>query len=1069
VTSYTDAVPACPNCGEENPDKARFCWSCGSALAEAEAPSEVRKTVTVVFSDVSGSTSLGERTDPESLRRVMSRYFDEMRDVVEAHGGVVEKFIGDAVMAVFGIPHLHEDDALRAVRAAAEMRSRLEDLNDELERTFGVRIAVRTGVNTGEVVAGDSSEGQRLVTGDAVNVAARLEQAAQPGEILLGADTHRLVRAGVEAETVEPLSLKGKAEAVPAFRLLEVSPDATVTPRHLDSPMVGRDRQRRVLEEAFDQAVTDRVCHLFTVLGAAGVGKSRLVQEFLAGLGDRGQVLSGRCLSYGEGITFWPLAEVVHRAAATTDADSPEVVVAKLEELLEDVDDAPLIAARVAQAVGFAEGQGPAEETFWAVRKLFESLARERPLVLVLDDLHWGEPTLLDLVEHIADWTRDAPILLLCVARQELLDVRASWGGGKRSATTISLEPLNEAESDQLIHNLLGRADLPMGIEERITEAAEGNPLFVEEMVAMLIDDGHLRRENGRWVGSGDLAAVTVPLTIQALLAARLDRLQRPERAVIERASVEGKVFHGGAVAALAPEEIRSAVPAHLMALIRKELVRPDRSTFVGQEGFRFRHLLIRDAAYHAMPKETRADLHQRFATWLGEVAADRISEYEEFLGYHLEQAFRYRAELGPVDDLGQALAAEAAGHLTAAGWRAADRGDFPAASSLWRRAIDLLPATDPNGLRLMADLADVLIDRGELREAEAVTDQAIAGARAIGDAALEAAARVPRLHLDGAVNQKPTAEILREAREALGVLQASGDRRAELGCSMLIAKHEYFMGNAAMAGELLRPLIEEARSLGDVSAENRMRAWMCAYAYWGPMPVVPAIAEVERLVADAPFRRVLEANGGRILIGLYAMQGRFDEARALASHLVEVGEELGLKLWSSTLAFWTGPLEELAGDHEAAAREFRQSYESLAEMGEVAYASTLAGELARQLVTLQRLDEAERYAAICRDTSAEDDFASQALWRQVFARILVRRGDLAGAVRMAGEAVALCEASDYVIQIENSLIDEAEVLRLAGLPEEAASSLLRARAMAEAKGDVARGGLIAATLAGLG
>jgi tetratricopeptide (TPR) repeat protein len=833
--------------------------------------------------------------------------------------------------------------------------------------------------------------------------------------------------------------------------------------------MVGRDRQRRLLQEAFDQVVTDRICHLFTVLGAAGVGKSRLVQEFLAGLGERGQVLSGRCLSYGEGITFWPLAEAVHQAADVSDEDSPEVVVGKVEGLLADTEDASLIGARVAQAVGFAEGHGPAEETFWAVRKLFEALARKRPLVLVFDDIHWGEPTFLDLVEHIADWTRDAAILLLCVARQELLDVRPSWGGGKSNASTISLEPLNETESDELIHNLLGRAELLAGIEHRITEAAEGNPLFVEEMVAMLIDDGHLRRDDGRWVGSGDLESVTVPPTIQALLAARLDQLQRPERAVIERASVEGKVFHRGAVAALAPDELRPGVPGYLMALIRKELVRPDRATFVGEEAFRFRHLLIRDAAYHAMPKETRAELHERFAGWLAEVAADRVAEYEEFLGYHLEQAYRYRAELGPVDDRGQTLAAEAAGHLAAAGARAADRGDYPAASSLWGRAIDLLPGTDPHALRLMADLAEVLFDRGDLRQAEAVTDQAIAGARAIGDPVLEAAARVPRLALDGAVYLKETGQIIREAHDVLQVLRASRDRRAELRCAMLIGQHEYFLGRAARSAELLRPLLNEARAIGDASAETWVRSWLCADCYWGPMPVAEAVPQVEQLVADSPSPRVLQAGGGRVLVGLYTMQGGFDEARALAAHLREVGQELGHMLWRTLLAFWTGPLEEMAGDHDAAVREYRESYQSLARMGERGYASTIAGALGRELVHLGNLNEAERYAAICRDTSAKDDFASQALWRQVTGRTLARRGDLVESVRLVNEAVVLCEASDYLVLIVTALIDQAEVLRLVGRADEAAVSLRRAQAVAEAKGDVARGGVIEAALAELG
>jgi tetratricopeptide (TPR) repeat protein len=987
--------------------------------------------------------------DPESLRRVMGRYFDEMREVVERHGGVVEKFIGDAVMAVFGIPQVHEDDALRAVRAAAEMRERLTTLNEELERTFGVAIAVRTGVNTGEVVAVDASAGQRLVTGDAVNVAARLEQAAQPGEVLLGADTYRLVRAGVEIEPVDPLALKGKAEPVPAFRLVEVFADAVATPRHLDSPMVGREGQRALLDQAFEQVARDRVCHLFTVLGAAGVGKSRLVEEFLAGLGDRARILRGRCLSYGTGITFWPLAEALRSPAGLSDDDSSEVAVGKLAAMAGDAVDRTLIAERVAQAIGFAEGSGSPEETFWAVRKLFEAMARDRPVVLVFDDIHWAEPTLLDLIEHVTDWSRDAPILLLCLARQELLDQRTAWGGGKRSATTISLESLTDDEAEELVQNLMGRTNVPGGIGERIMEASEGNPLFVEEMVSMLVDDGVLRRQDGRWETVGDPAGVAVPPTIQALLAARLDRLQRPERAVIERASIEGKVFHRGSVTALAPDDLRPAVSTHLMALIRKELVRPDLATFSGDEAFRFRHLLIRDAAYQAMPKETRADLHERFARWLAGVAGDRITEYEEFLGYHLEQAYRYRSELGPVDDRGATLAAEAAGHLSAAGGRAADRGDLPAAGSLLSRAADVLPPRDLNRIRVMVDLAHVLLDRGEFREAERITDQALAEARDLGDRVLEAMALIPRLEIDGAVYQKDVQDILDAGEELRPILHQAGERHAELRCAMMIARHHYFLGSASRSTELQRPLLDEAQEIGDAAGENAIRSLQCGNLFWGPTPVDLAIEEVRRLVVN----RTVEMRGGRVLVAMYAMQGRFDEGRELAQRLRRLAEEMGSDLWARTMPFFTGWLEDWAGDLEASIDEFRRGYEELSSMGERGYASTLAGEAGRRLVTLGRLDEARAYAEICRSTTAEDDFASQAEWRQVLARILVREGEPGEAMRLIDEAVALTEASDYLIVIASAHVDRADVLRLAGRPGDAAESLRKSLEAAERKG----------------
>ena len=716
-------MATCPQCGQENPEGFRFCGSCGASLEPAPAPRETRKTVTVVFSDVTGSTALGEQLDPESLRRVMGRYFDEMKAVVESHEGTVEKFIGDAVMAVFGIPIVHEDDALRAVRAASEMRERLGSLNEELQRDWGVRIDVRTGVNTGEVVAGDPTGGQRFATGDAVNVAKRFEEAAPANEILLGSTTYRLVRDAVDVEQVADLALKGKSAPVDAYRLLSIEPGAAGRARRLDSPMVGRERERTALDQAYERAVGERACHLFTVLGAAGVGKSRLVSEFLDGLDERATVVHGHCLPYGEGITFWPLREVVRTLYGE---DFPSTIRARLA----GNENAELIAERLGVALGHVESIGPTDETFWAVRKLFEAQARERPLVVVFDDLQWAAPTFLDLVEHIADWSRDAPIFLVCLARPELLDGRPRWSGGKFNATSVLLEPLNEAESGELVGNLLGRAQLAGEVRARVMNAAEGNPLFVEEMLAMLIDDGLLERSNGDWVPTGDLATVTVPPTIQALLSARLDRLGPIERAVSERASIEGKVFHRGAVVELSSEEIRSEVGSHLAALVRKELVRPDHAQFPGEDAFRFRHQLIRDAAYDAMSKELRAELHEQFAAWLENAAGDRVLEYEEILGFHLEQAYRYRTELAPVDDAARDLASRAAERLSSAGMHAGVRGDMAAAADLLDRAVSLLPNDDARRRALFPELLHATIERGQLSRASAILTEAFELAR---------------------------------------------------------------------------------------------------------------------------------------------------------------------------------------------------------------------------------------------------------------------------------------------------------------------------------------------------
>ena len=444
---------ACTACGAENPEGSRFCNACGERMPEAGPTREVRKTVSVIFCDVTGSTALGERLDPEALRRVMTRYFDAMTAAVERHEGTVEKFIGDAVMAVFGIPQAHEDDALRAVRAAAEMRTALATLNKELERDHGATLACRIGVHTGEVVAGDATSRQALVTGDAVNVAARLEQVAPPGEIYVSDATLGLVRDAVVTEAVEPLEVKGKTEPLDAHRLIEVHPGAHGHARRFDTPLVGRERQLAQLLQVFEEVEAGRACFLYTLLAPPGTGKSRLIRAFLDVLGPRATTVAGRCLAYGEGITYFPLAEVVRDAIAGTPGADPETAIAAC---LPEDEHAAQVASRLGGLLGASDVLAPADEIAWAARRFLEGLARERPLVVVLDDIQWAEPGLLDLIDQVSDWSRDAPILLLCMARPELLEVRPDWGGGKLRATNASLGPLDRAASEQLVANLAG-------------------------------------------------------------------------------------------------------------------------------------------------------------------------------------------------------------------------------------------------------------------------------------------------------------------------------------------------------------------------------------------------------------------------------------------------------------------------------------------------------------------------------------------------------------------------------------------------------------------------------------
>ncbi len=692
----------CAACGRENPEGAGFCNGCGARLVPVAAPREQRKTVTVLFCDVTGSTAMGERLDPESLRQVMRRYFDAARTVIEQHGGTVEKFIGDAVMAVFGVPVLHEDDALRAVRAAAGLRDALSALNAELERDYGTSVTIRTGVNTGQVVTGTE---ERLATGDAVNLAARLEQAAAPGEIVIGPETWRLVRDAVTVEALAPLELKGKSLPVAAYRLLHIGVDALATSPRVETPMVGRATPLRMLRDAFANVIDGQSCSLFTVLGAAGVGKSRLTAEFLGSIDAT--VLRGRCLSYGEGITYWPVITIVKQLLEGTEASPGADLMSR---------DAN-VAAAIRTLIGEQAAATSSTEIAWAVRKLLEYAAASGPLVVVFDDVHWGEPTLFDLIEHIADMSRGAPILVLCLGRPELLDRRPGWGGGKLNATTVLLEPLNADETEALIEELLPAGDgVDPQLRDRIRATAAGNPLFLEEIVAMV-------REST----SHD---VIVPPTIKALLAARFDQLRPEERGVLERGSVEGQSFHRGAVEVMGPDA--RDVAGQLMTLVRKDLLRPDRAVFAGEDAFAFRHLLIRDAAYDSLPKASRAALHASFAGWLEQRGRD-LDELDEIAGYHLEQAFRYRTELGPSDEQTRALGGAAAVHLEVAGRRALDRGDTAAAVNLLERSEALRPQHRID-IALEEALVQGLAMSGRLTEAVARSEAAAASLAARGD-----------------------------------------------------------------------------------------------------------------------------------------------------------------------------------------------------------------------------------------------------------------------------------------------------------------------------------------------
>ncbi len=1037
-------MATCASCGTENPEGARFCYSCGSAIgASLEPARESRKTVTVLFIDAVSSTSLGERMDPESMRAVMTRYFDAMREAIESHGGAVEKFIGDAVMAIFGVPTVHEDDALRACRAAVEIRTRLAELEPQIRADRGVSIEWRAGINTGPVVAGDVAAGQRIVTGDAVNVAARLEAAASPGEILLGGETYALVRDAVSTEAVEPLTLKGKSEPVPAWRLIGVSDAVGRHNRPSDAPLVGRARPLRHLDDAFHEAIEERICHLFTIVGAAGVGKSRVVEEFIGSLGDQAQVAFGRCLAYGQGITYWPVAEALRDGAGIAEGDAPEAAVARLREVLGAEPEAERVAAIVGSLIGIHESPPAPDEIFWAIRKTFEAMARRRPLILIFDDIHWGEPTFLDLIEHIADWTRDAPILLIAMARAELLEKRPTWGGGKRWVTTMSLEPLSEVESEELVASLLGRAELPVEFRTHISQAAEGNPLFVEELLAKLIDDGFLVRSNGGWAAPGDLGQLALPPTIQALLAARLDGLGSEERSVIERASVEGKVFHRGAVTEMAPEPMRAQVRDRLASLMRMELVRPDQAAFAGDEAYRFRHLLIRDAAYQALAKQTRSELHERFAAWLERVASERLAEYEEIIAYHLEQAYRYRTELGPPDAHAQALAERAGALLADAGERAQARADVSATVDLWGRAVELLP-DGPRRRRLLPPLADRVYESGDAPRAEAILVDAIADADRAVDEGAAAMARLILTFVQSSTRSSELSEAFAETERQGAILARVGDdagaRLAQAGGAFLL----FAMGQAGEAVRRASALLELDQP--DEAWHREARQSAGASSVWGPMPVEEAIARIER-------SKTQDVGAYRGLSRLRVLQGRFAEAIELNAKARAAYQDLGNRHQLVSTEAAEGEIQYHAGNLEEAVRLIRSGYEAMVATGDRSFASTQAVDLGSALLDLHQDDEAWKYGTIAREWSSSDDVVSQAGGRSVQARILSRRGEHEAAEAVASEAVAIMAKTDYLERHGEALVHQAKVLRESGKAEEALAAAREGLALYERKG----------------
>ena len=816
--------------------------------------------------------------------------------------------------------------------------------------------------------------------------------------------------------------------------------------------MVGRRRELQAVEDAFARAAAERSCHLFTVLGAAGVGKSRLVREALARIGDRARVLVGTCLPYGEGITFWPALEVVKQGTGIVDGDSPEEALRKIQATLGDDEAAPLAAERVAALVGLEESGETAEQGFWAFRKLAEALAREQPTVIVFDDVNSGEPRFLELVEHLAELVHDAPLLIVCMARPDLLDLRPTWGGGKRNATSIFLEPLSADESRELLSNLLA-SGLSDEATAKVQASAEGNPLFVEEMVSMLIDGGYLSADGG------PLDELPVPASIQVLLASRLDQLSGGERRVIERAAIEGTVFHSGSIEALADDELRGEVDECLASLVRKELIGPYRASFAGVDGFRFRHVLIREAAYESLPKGLRAEMHEGYAAWLEEVAGDRLPELEEVLGYHLEQAHRYRLEVLKEDEHGRAVALRAGTRLASAGRRALAKGDAPAAVNLLDRALALLEDQPELRLGPALDLGIALGEAGELARADAVLGKALIEARERGDRRVELTAVVGRAGIALLSDPERVGSLVGDVEAALPELVEIGDDRAlAIGWRIIGQVQGSWIGLFALAEEAYERALVHARAAKDPREEANVLRELTFAAVWGPRPVAEAMARCTEILDEAAGDPLIEAGTLRSLSWLEARRGRFDEARELVRRASALFRDVGASgLSRLSMAFAAADIELLAGDYAAAERVVRPWLTELEQMGERGYRSSLVAWLALAVYEQGRLEEAERLTIEAQESASTTDIWTQSIAFGTRAKVLAARGEGEQAEELARRGVALVESSDSLDLRGAALADLAEVLLTLG-SEEWRSRAEEAAELFERKGNVAAG-----------
>jgi class 3 adenylate cyclase/tetratricopeptide (TPR) repeat protein len=958
-----------------------------------------RKLATVLFADLVESTALVSQVDPEVARRSVNRFFDQVSRCIQTHGGTVEKFAGDAVMAAFGIPLAHEDDAERAARAGLGIMEAVSELEVE----------VRIGLESGEVVAEDGDS--TFATGDAVNIAARLQQAAQPGQILIGPGAYRLTLGKLETADVGPLQLRGRDTPIWAWRVIRAV-DGTAEPSRVEAPLVGRDAELALLENTYARASRDRRAHLFTIYGEPGVGKSRLAREFVAGL-EGATVLSGRCLPYGEGVTYWPLAEMVKAAAGIADDDPIEEAIEKLRATCEIEAVADLLGL-MSGILAAVEGERSRQELAWAARAWAQTLGEVQPLVLVFEDIHWSEEPLLELIEHLAAWVRNTPVLILCLARPELLDVRPGWGGGRVRATAIELEPLPPEESEELADALLAEHSLPTGLRETLLEKTEGNPLFVEETIRMLVEVD----------GDGD--AERIPDTLQALIAARIDHLPGAQRTLLQRAAVMGRIFFSGALERLVPE--LKDIPVLLDDLLFRDLiVEEPRSTISGEQAFRFKHVLIREVAYASLSKSSRAELHERFAGWLDERAGEELLEIR---AYHLHHACDLHEELDGM--VPRELARTTGDALEQAGKRALARESYRTARKLLLHSVRLAPTLERRYLAARAAwrLGDLATLATEMEDVQAKAEKR--GDRRLHGLALTALGEV-------ALFQDADAERAKTLIErALDVLRNEPDPGAHFDAlharamlSSLIGDHEEELQYTEQA--LLVATAAGRKDLETLAAQDLASCYLVSL-------------ELDRaaMLLDRAWTLAEESGSGRAranvlgsLAWLHWLRGEPEESERALEQARDLSDEMGSTQGLAHALKSLGRRAEDRGDLKRAEKLLRESVRLLASVGDRGFLCESQRSLAQLLAAEGRLDEAEQLALEARATVGPRDTFSLTTTTMALGVVRAAQGRDAEAEELLREAVASAKRDSKFAQLE-PLKTLAQFLRERGREEEA-------------------------------